>query len=65
MNRICDICSEYIEGQIICLRVSDLKTYVDFNCCNDCAQEQSKHIKNECSEMTVSKTLNHLNLKIK
>lgn len=62
MNHICDICKEYISGKTICLRISDEKTYVDFNCCEGCAKGYSDKVKNECSNLSVKKTLEHLGL---
>ncbi|AOL97863.1 SPBc2 prophage-derived uncharacterized protein YorZ [Bacillus subtilis] len=62
MNHICDICKEYINGKTICLRISDDKTYVDFNCCEGCAKGYSEKVKKECSNLSVKKTLEYLRL---
>ncbi|MCY7933942.1 hypothetical protein MOF37_08030 [Bacillus spizizenii] len=62
MNHICDICKEYISGNTICLRIIDEKTYEDFNCCEGCAKGYSERVKNECSNLSVKKTLEHLGL---
>lgn len=55
---------KYISGKTICLRISDEKTYEDFNCCEGCAKGYSERVKNECSNLSVKKTLEHLGLKI-
>ncbi|QIR18906.1 hypothetical protein [Bacillus subtilis] len=62
MNHICDICKEYINGKTICLRISDDKTYVDFNCCEGCAKGYCEKVKKECSNLSVKKTLEYLRL---
>lgn len=65
MNHICDICKEHISGKTICLRISDEKTYEDFNCCEGCAKDYSERVKKECSNLSVKRTLKYLGLNIK